>query len=230
MQRELPKWQNAELQKYAGPLTVDQFDQLDWVDDVDEKIAEVDAEIRQSEQAETIKNAAPFEPVSLPIFDSAQVSALLERSLSDVDQTALERARARFASLGDDGENWAAKGLALAPSDDVCPFCGQEIRDDRLLTAYRQYFNDEYKRFVAELRNDLDATLAELRDASNRLNALKSSLPPKRDYWRQHVSDLPEPPDFAPILDAVAALSERFQAVAQAQKVRRCNRLRFPTN
>ncbi|MBQ8284926.1 MAG: AAA family ATPase, partial [Thermoguttaceae bacterium] len=100
LQRELPKWQNAELQKYAGPLTVDQFDQLDWVDDVDEKIADVDAEIKQAEQAETIKNAEAFEPVSLPIFDSAQASALLERSLSDVDQTALERARAHFASLG----------------------------------------------------------------------------------------------------------------------------------
>lgn len=218
LQRELPKWQNAELQKYAGPLTVDQFDKLPWQDDLNEKIAEVDAEIKQAEQAETIKNAEAFEPVSLPIFDSAQASALLERSLSDVDQTALERARARFASLGSDGENWAAKGLALAPSDDVCPFCGQEIRDDRLLTFYRQYFNDEYKRFVAELRNDLDATLAELRDASNRSNALKSSLPPKRDYWRQYVPDLPEPPDFASILDAVAALSERFQAVAQAKK------------
>ncbi|MBQ9128746.1 MAG: AAA family ATPase, partial [Thermoguttaceae bacterium] len=218
LQRELPKWQNAELQKYAGPLTVDQFDQLEWGDAVDEKIADVDAEIKQAEQAETIKNAEAFEPVSLPIFDSAQASALLERSLSDVDQTALERARAHFASLGGDGENWAAKGLALAPSDDVCPFCGQEIRDDRLLTAYRQYFNDEYKRFVAELRNDLAATLAELRDASNRLNALKSSLPPKRDCWRQYVPDLPESPDFAPILDAVAALSERFQAVAQAKK------------
>lgn len=228
LQRELPKWQNAELQKYAGPLTVEQFDKLLPVDDFDEKIAEVDAEIKQAEQAETIKNAAPFEPVSLPFFDSAQVSALLERSLSDVDQTALNRARAHFASLGADGENWAAKGLALAPSDSVCPFCGQEIRDDRLLTVYRQYFNDEYKRFVAELRNDLDATLAELREASNRLNALKSSLPPKRDYWRQHVPDLPEPPDLAPILDAVAALSERFQAVAQAKKSSPLERLAFP--
>lgn len=228
LQRELPKWQNAELQKYAGPLTVDQFDQLDWVDDVDEKIAEVDAEIRQSEQAETIKNAAPFEPVSLPIFDSTQVSALLERSLSDVDQTALGRTRAHFASLGGDGENWAATGLALAPSDDVCPFCGQEIRDDSLLTAYRQYFNDEYKRFVAELRNALDHSLAELRDASNRLNALKSSLPPKRDCWRQYVPDLPESPDFAPLLDAIAALSERFQAVAQAKKSSPLEQLALP--
>ncbi len=228
LQRELPKWQNAELQKYAGPLTVDQFDQLDWVDDVDEKIAKVDAEIRQSEQAETIKNAATFEPVSLPIFDSAQVSALFERSLSDVDEATLNRARAHFTSLGGDGENWAAKGLALAPFDDVCPFCGQEIRDDRLLTFYRQYFNDEYKRFVAELRNALDHSFAELRDASNRLNALKSSLPPKRDYWRQYVSDLPEPPDFAPILDAVAALSERFQAVAQAKKSSPLEQLTLP--
>lgn len=66
LQRELPKWQNAELQKYAGSLTVDQFDKLPWQDDLNEKIADVDAEIKQAEQAETIKNAAPFEPVSLP--------------------------------------------------------------------------------------------------------------------------------------------------------------------
>ena len=228
LQRELPKWQNAELQKYAGPLTVDQFAKLLPVDEIDEKIADVDAEIKQAEQAETIENATAFEPVSLPIFDSAQVSALLERSLSDVDQTALGRARAHFASLGGDGENWAAKGLALAPSDDVCPFCGQEIRDGRLLTVYRQYFNDEYKRFVAELRNDLDATLAELRDALNRLNALKSSLPPKRDYWRQYVPNLPESPDFAPLLDAVAALNERFQAVAQTKKSSPLEQLALP--
>ncbi|MBP3557919.1 MAG: AAA family ATPase [Thermoguttaceae bacterium] len=218
LQRELPKWQNAELQKYAGPLTVDQFDALPWQEALDEKIAEVDAEIKQAEQAETIKNAAAFEPFSLPAFDSTQVSALLERSLSDVEETTLNRARAHFASLGADGENWAATGLALASSDDVCPFCGQKIRDDRLLTVYRQYFNDEYKRFVTELRSDLDATLAELRDVWSRLNTLKSSLPPKRDYWRQYVPDLPESPDFKSILETVAALGKRFQAVAQDKK------------
>lgn len=78
------------------------------------------------------------------------------------------------------------------------------------------------------MRSDLDATLAELRDASNRLNALKSSLPPKRDYWRQYVPDLPETPDFAPILDAIAALGERFQAVAQAKKSSPLEPLTFP--
>lgn len=228
LQRELPKWQNAELQKYAGSLTVDQFFALPWQDALNEKIAEVDAEIRQSEQAETIKNAEAFEPVSLPALDAAQVSALLGRSISDVDQTALERARAHFASLGADGENWAATGLALAPSDSVCPFCGQEVRDDSLLTAYRQYFNDEYKRFVAELQGDLDATLAELRDVWSRLNNLKSSLLPKRDYWRQYLSDLPEPPDFASILDAVAALGERFKTVAQEKKSSPLEQLALP--
>ena len=92
--------QDVALQKYADPLTVDQFEALPCQDDLNEKIAEVDAEIKQAEQAETIKNAAAFEPISLPVFDSTQVSALLERSLSDVEETTLNRARAHFASLG----------------------------------------------------------------------------------------------------------------------------------
>ena len=78
------------------------------------------------------------------------------------------------------------------------------------------------------MQSDLDATLAELRDVWSRLNTLKSSLPPKRDYLRQYVPDLPESPDFKSILETVAALGKRFQAVAQDKKSSPLEPLKLP--
>lgn len=174
-----------------GPLSIDDFCGLPQLTDPLGAIAEKERLLAAARSAAQIRAQSLFSRFDLPSFDVAEVSALLSRSLDDLDTEVL----AHISSLGPGAEAWLGGGLErLSSSDDreVCPFCTQTIRDRSILDKYRAFFGEAYKTFKKQI-GEFGVRLRDRFVEAARLrleNSLRSEEK-KIQFWRQFM-ELPE--------------------------------------
>ena len=80
------------------------------------------------------------------------LESMLSRTLEDVSRDAEHLVRAHITNHGmaSHGQEWIATGLSHL-SNETCPFCGQSLLGLDLITAYRAYFNEAYRKIQTEL-------------------------------------------------------------------------------
>lgn len=146
----------AALVGFRGGYTVDQFIALTSLDDIDQRIADIDKQIGEARLADQIASRPEFKTVAVPIFRFGGLSEVIVSSFESMAIKAEEVAKAHFAKHnGLITERWVSEGLTHYP-DEECPFCGQITSELGLLKAYRAYFDRSYSdhlKGIADLRN-----------------------------------------------------------------------------
>lgn len=133
-----------------GPLSVDDFCDLQPRTDIDDAILSGERALAAAQQQQSVASTQAFGAVSLPAFNVEAIQQVLRSDLASLDATAVERVRVHFQSLGDHGEAWVSAGMvhlshAETNSDDsTCPFCAQSLVGSPLIDRYRAYFSHEY--------------------------------------------------------------------------------------
>lgn len=145
-----------------GALSVDQFCALPARADIDEAIQATERALAAAREQEPVRNAALFDPLSLPAFDTAAIDRVLQEDLPSLDAAAAARVQAHVAGLGPGGETWISEGMrrlphpASAGATGSCPFCGQDLAGSPVITHYRTYFSAAY----ADLKRRISEALA----------------------------------------------------------------------
>ena len=133
-----------------GAMSVDVFCALPATPDIDAAIQAAERNLAAAREQEPIRDAALFDPLSLPAFEADGINALLQQNLENLDAAAAERVRRHLAALGDSGEEWVADGFRRVrerpPSMEAqtCPFCAQSLAESPVINHYRAYFSEAY--------------------------------------------------------------------------------------
>ncbi len=133
-----------------GSLTVDQFCQIEKLDDVDNAILEAERKVNAAKSADDIQKHPLFVKVVLPEFDIERLNAILSHGLPDLEAEAALRVRNHIAKCGPNAETWIAEGLprvsavAKEAGEGLCPFCAQDLNASTVIQHYQSYFSKEY--------------------------------------------------------------------------------------
>ena len=132
-------------------MKLDAFIALPSNPDIDTQIVEQRRTVEAARQAQQINNRPPLSEISVPTLPDG-FAPLLARTIDDIAQDAETRLAEHLAAhdMEADGGNWIAEGMEHADGG-TCPFCGQNIQDLSLITAYRTVFSDRYKALREEI-------------------------------------------------------------------------------
>ena len=186
-------------------LSVEAFCALTELPVLDQKIADAERALKAAQDQESVLAAPIFESIELPDFDIEVIRETLDKDLADLDKSAEAQVRAHIHTLGEGGESWVADGVQKAAQrgDNVCPFCGQDMRGVDLIAHYRAYFSQEYtrlKRDVSGLINEIESNHADGKQVN--FERAVSTLMQSWQFWASYC-DLPTIEiDSAAIVDA----------------------------
>jgi wobble nucleotide-excising tRNase len=152
------------LMGFRGNLTVDQFINLERVDDVDARLEAADKEIGEARASTKIVSRPSLRTVPVPTFDLSFLSETLSSSFTSLAVKAERDAKAHFARHnGSETERWVAEGMLHRPDED-CPFCGQSTGQLDLFKSYKEYFDGAFTRHlqrVSGLREEIHSRLSD---------------------------------------------------------------------
>jgi len=198
---------------------------LSWqpIEDIETKIQQKNAEIinrqRTLEKAEEIQSKALLTRINLPAFPP-DFQTILDKQLENIinEAESLVRQQIAYHNMEHHGETWLSQGLGFV-KDDKCPFCGQEIKGNTLISAYKSHFNKAYrelKQEVAQLSQRITNSIGE--SSVNDIQQTLSSNLILIEFWKQFaeitVPDLPSEDiqeKYATLRDLALALSQRKQ-------------------
>lgn len=144
--------------KALGPYKVDAFCKLAQDLESDQKIEEAQRRLAAAKASDQIRQRSGFQSLSLPSFDTQDLSNVLGRTLADLEADAATQVRSHMGNLGDGGEAWVSDGMgrihaaAENGSDEVCPFCAQDLSNSSLIEHYRAYFSQGYEDLKGVIR------------------------------------------------------------------------------
>jgi len=138
-------------------LDIDAFCGLAPVDNLDDKIVDLEKKLEAVRQSDKVRSARFFSRIGFPEIDLPQLSVVLGKQLPDLDREAVARVNAHFQGIGDKSEQWIADGThRILRSDppgnqESCPFCGQSLAGVDLVAKYRAYFGKAYRDLQKEI-------------------------------------------------------------------------------
>ena len=144
-----------------GDLSVDDFCARPELQDIDDRIEEVDRKLKAARNQEAVQTTPLFEAIELPEFDIEAINCTLLNALSDLDKAAEAQVQEHVQALGEGGESWVEEGFrrGVAGDDGICPFCGQGLDGLDLIAHYRAFFSESYARLkqdVADMVGHID--------------------------------------------------------------------------
>jgi len=191
--------------------------------DIEEQIRQKTEELsnrqRAAEKAGEIQSKGLFVKIQLPSLPS-DFSEVLSKQLENIVADAERKVREQIArhQMEHHGESWLSQGLAYV-KDDRCPFCGQGVHTNDLISAYRSYFNTAYrdlKQEVAQLTQRVNIAIGEAALSSVQ-QAIANNVA-LMEFWRQFtVVDLPDI-SFPDIQQKYATLREKCLKLAKMKQ------------
>jgi len=136
-------------------MTLDAYMAWQSIDNIESEIQQKKYEIanrqRAMEKAMEIRGKDLLAKIALPEFPSNFLQ-IIAKQLMDVVADAESRVRQQISAhnMGHQGETWLSQGINFV-ANDKCPFCGQRIDVNELITAYRAHFNASYKTLKIEV-------------------------------------------------------------------------------
>jgi len=212
------------LSLYVPPgITLEDYLQWQPIANIEAQMGQKSEELnnrqRAAEKAGEIQAKGLFVEVQLtsPPSDFLPV---LAKQLTDIVDDAETKVRQQIAQhqMRDEGESWLSQGIGYV-KDERCPFCGQGLRANDLIAAYRSYFSTAYrslKQEVAQLSQRVNNAIGEtsLRSAQQAI-ANNAALV---EFWRQFTGiDLPVI-SFPDIQQKYTTLRERCLALARRKQ------------
>ena len=190
--RDLLNKSNAIPQAIRAGLSVDQFCALEVHEDIETEIQAAGKNLAATQHQDAITKRSSFVAITLPEFDLESATQILQRNLPDLEAEAAARVQEHFQKLGDNGENWIADGMSkveaasVGLSQDICPFCAQDLTGSILIAHYQAYFGEAYgalQQAIADQISQLEqAHSAEIQTAFERSIRVATEL---RQFWTQ---------------------------------------------
>ncbi|MGR2682255.1 AAA family ATPase [Chromobacterium haemolyticum] len=141
------------LTGYRSDLTVDRFIALQEAPNADAEIQALDKQIADAQDIAVTLAKPDFKKLNAPTFDLAQFKSIVGSEFEQVQDGAEELVKKHLDThLGAATEHWVATGLHHKPEPD-CPFCGQKTEGLALIQAYKTYFNQAYKDYLASIES-----------------------------------------------------------------------------
>ena len=189
---KITELENSIRRFVPAGMQITEFLALEPVDDLVQKIIEVDAAISAHRSREVINSTDSFTLLSLPTIDINDFDNILSSSLDRVQNNTMARVRDHVASLSGNAEGWIQAGLEHFNQtrhgiDHTCPFCLQSIDNSPIFEAYSVYFGEQYNRVV----NDFQTRVNPITDSfgqQSQATALSSCQrnAQSRVFWESH--------------------------------------------
>jgi len=160
------------LRAVAHPFAISNFVALKPAPDLEDQVERLRKRIADANAAPQLIARQDAAPLSQITFDVSSAASTLNRTLGDLEATALATVTAHLQRHSLPGfENWLSDGPGYVTADE-CPFCGQGTSGIVLIAAYRSYFTEEYASLQRDLRALRSLVISELADT--RVDALVS--------------------------------------------------------
>jgi len=145
-----------QLSGHHVGITLAQFEKIQKIDDVEKKLAEMQARISASNNITSILNKALPSAIQKPVLDIDYLFDVLSISLQDVHADAEKIVRRHIDMLNSKlAENWLSQGRQFDDKK-TCPYCAQSTADIELIGAYQTHFNSSYN----ELKSKVESQIA----------------------------------------------------------------------
>lgn len=143
----------AQLSGYHTGMSIDQFEKLPELDNIEMKIDELQKRINASKSQSVILNKAVPIVIAEPIFDIDVFFAKWAITLEDVHESTERLIKEHIVKLAHkNAEHWLSEGQQFNDSE-TCPYCGEETSKNNLIRAYRTHFNVAYNDLKAQVGN-----------------------------------------------------------------------------
>lgn len=205
---------------FRGNHTVDQFMALTPLEDVEQRLADIDKQIGEARAADQIANRPEFKTVAAPVFNLDGLAEVVASSFESLAVKAEEMAKAHFAKHnGSSTERWVSEGLGHKTHNE-CPFCGQQTGELELLKAYKAYFDGSYSghlKRISGLREGVNSRLGD-----RQLVSWKASPEFNRgllSVWAEslQINELPTL-DFAKAIEALEAVKAELLRLVEEKE------------
>ncbi len=199
-----------------GPYKVDAFCKLEQDDEIEPKIQEAKRRLAAAKASDQIRQKPGFQEFSIPDFDIDDLDKVLDLSLPDIEQEAVEKVQAHISKLGRAGEEWIGEGMPLiekASADgdsEVCPFCGQETENSDIIEHYRGYFSEVYEQLKSDIRSSgIAVRNAHGGDIQSAFERSIRTAAQTHEFWKDFIE--------LPIIDIdTAAIARTWSAAREA--------------
>lgn len=179
-------------------VKIEEFLKWEPVADIQNKLqkktAELSKQLQLVERSKEIREKDLLSKVKLPTVPPDFVD-LLKKQLADIIDDAEIKVRQQIAQhdMSPKGEYWLLQGLEYIKND-RCPFCGQDIQLNDIVTSYRSFFNESYqnlKQEISQLSQLINSTLGE--SPIYVIQQLLSNNLALVEFWKQFLDiDLPD--------------------------------------
>ena len=198
-------------------FTVTEYCEMEYDEDVDEKIKWKKQEIETATNIEVIQQKQLLQKlplVKLP-YETSDAENVFQHSIDNISDDFLQQFQDHKRHLGMEGEaeEWIQQGFK-SMQEKTCPFCAQAIDDStKIVTIYQQYFNEEYRSLLEKINGleqvtesyNMEAGLFEIE------NKISSNLL-LIDFWKKYVT---APIALKSILDKKKDLINAFEKVKE---------------
>lgn len=160
----------------TGSVSVDQFIRLQPVPEIEKAIESAQRDVKSVDKLAELKaRKRPRTPDHVR-FDDREFRTFLAADLQGVSLEAMKLVRDHVSTVLDrtEGQKWLAYGLAHV-TDNLCPYCAQDLTDSPIATAYADFFSAAFKAHMVELRSQ-EARFMQVLGAEGRQSALKDLL------------------------------------------------------
>ena len=218
----------AELSAGVKPIapaamSLKDFEALEQHPSIDTAISEKKAELTRAEKSKELKAAAGASLLPVP-SEAETFKAALGRSVDGIAAEAVDAVRSHVKSHECDHptepglETWLEQGLPFK-AEDTCPFCGQELRDKRLLEAYSRFFSEAYRKLAEDVQK-LRRTCQRYAAGDFRTAATQTSQTNQTQftYWNEAAEiEAPAPFDLDGLVSKMERAAEIMDAALQAK-------------
>ena len=202
----------AHLQRYTPHgMTVEAFIALAEDVDIDIKIVAKEQERTAIQNIVQLQRRPELSAIAVPIFP-ATFSELLAKTFQNLTQNAEENIARHIKKhqMQARGEPWLTEGLRYTVGD-LCPFCGQSLRDIDLIQSYKDFFSKEYYALrdkVARLSEDINSVIGDHICAVIEQTLLQNNN--NVEFWQQYCAITP------PILSEAMRLRETITTLRRS--------------
>lgn len=205
------------IEAHIGQVfTVTEYCELEYDEEVEEKIKWKEQEIETAANIEAIQQKPMLQKLPLIVlpYDKTEVENIFQQSIDNISDDFLQQFQDHKKHLGMQGEaeEWIQEGFNIMQNK-TCPFCAQDVENSKIITVYQQYFNEEYSGLLEKISGleravesfNLEANLFEIE------NKISSNLL-LIDFWKKYVT---APIDLKSILDKKEHLLNAFEKIKE---------------
>jgi len=146
----------AKLSGYHADKTLSEFENLQKTEDIDAKIIDQNNRIVEAKNAASILGRTIPEVISEPTLDIERLFSILSFSLPNIHADAEKIVKQHIVTLnGKSSEIWLSQGQQFY-NGDACPYCGQDILENNLISAYQTHFNASYNELKTKVITSLN--------------------------------------------------------------------------